>query len=319
MQGPRLTHINGFTLIEVMVSVVIVTMLGAALASLTSSFVKAQAQMATADVAAEFTSSFGRHLMTQEGCESALNGKELPAAGTEAKSLSIAGYETYGAIDETKKSSLIQENTELDNGLRLSSVTLQEKSGVKSQLMTATAPALFNHVAVVKIGLERSQNVTSQDKFYFRPATFELPVVTDSPTGGHILGCRIRWQPEAACNAIDWTWDAVKQQCQPGQSRKCVYEGTYVQKHVHVYFWIYSHTVRAFYLQGVRLATPAEATPTGTELNTYTGGGSCPAGTTDFVTGGYLNRLLQVIKHPNGKGEAHLYLFDQYHSCMRCS
>lgn len=319
MQGPLASHKNGFTLVEVMISVAIVAILGAALASLTSTFVTAQSHMASADVAAEFTASFGRHLMTQEGCTSALVGKVLPAAGTSPAALSVSGYEAYGSIDNPNKSNLIQENTEIDGGLRLSSVTLQEKSGVKVQMTSSAAPALYNHVAVINVGVERSAGVNAKEKFRFRPASFELPVVTDAPAGGHILGCRIRWEPEVACNAIDWNWDAAKQQCLPSENRRCVFVGTYVQKHVHVYFWIYSDTVRAFYLHETRMATPDEAVPLPFEINFYTGADSCPAGTTDSVTGGYLNRLLKVVKHPNGKGEAHLYLFDQYHSCTRCS
>ena len=307
---------GGFTLVEILVSMAIISSIAIAITTIFADFFSLQSRMESRSVGRDFSGSLAQNLMSQKGCGEALIGKTL-AKGNALSDLKISKFGSFGAPIEKPAQGIgqsapneIGKGASIGGQTRIREFRMRQKPGMVPQRVSDAGANNFSHVVQIELITETQSNVSGTFDSQ-RPISLEIPVRTDQFDGGTIVDCDISRTPQQSCEEMGWQMPTGTNSCRPNETvNRCASAGTFSTQVTEVWFWIFSNTVQAFYLAG------AYASP-GVQ-NDYTKGESCPAGFTASPTG-KSRRLINIVLHPNGKGAALIYAEDSYNLCLKCN
>ncbi len=178
----------GFTLAEIMISVVIVSVITLGMASAITDLMKAQMTVADKDDSNQFGVAIGRYLYTTEFCTSSLKETVLPVGAT-SNALAITNYLGFGATSATGDT--IAANSLVGRRVRVKNLTIKNK-GIPPRAITlqeAGGPINYQlYIAQVELLMERQ---TESDWTPERPRYFEFPVMINPLTGNKIVRCAV--------------------------------------------------------------------------------------------------------------------------------
>ncbi|MEK2646937.1 prepilin-type N-terminal cleavage/methylation domain-containing protein [Bdellovibrio sp. BCCA] len=274
---------NGFTLVEILVSLAILATVSIGVGAIIQVVFKRQANIVNKTESNEFMNSLGKWLQSAAGCSAAL--MNLPAPTASETPLTINGYNGYGGNNLP-----IADNFRINNQLLIKNVTIKDKGAAPSTLQIGTN-IYTRKVAQIKIGFEEQTAGTNVE---MRTRFIEVPILI-GPTNT-IAQCHIETSLADACTAMGGTYVASSNTCKPATN--CQMKGTYI----------------------VLTCSPSDSgcdpSFSGDYRNPITNTTSCPSGATPSILG----RFIHTHEVSCGKKcTTTITNQEDFYICMQCS
>ncbi len=208
---------RGFTTIEILVGVGLLTLLGAAAATIISQLSSQQSTLVSRDESSEFVSALNLWINTPEGCNAALSGKSLPVGGSAP--LSINGYKGYGISPQLNAgNTAIQKNYRVTPKITVDSLILRDK-GIPLTVVRVDGANLRRVVAQIEMGLLVGESDPQRKRF------IEVPVLLNEGADT-VLRCAGEATLTDVCAAVGSVLDPATGTCRP--LINCTTQGTYM-------------------------------------------------------------------------------------------
>lgn len=286
---------NGFTLVEVMITVAILGLISLGAASLLNVLAKSQQQLTQEIESDTFVGELGKYIRSKEGCYTVLYNKKYPSSSSQTP-LSILmgpnGYNGYGApANATNLNSGFQVSPKLTiNQISLKgNATLNQKLETKAQGIAADI-----YMRSLDIVLEYTQSVGANNQT--KSVTFPATVITRSDNNDIISCNEIDYTMESLCSNING--NPVGQICK--MSSECRSYGSYISKQCD---------------DGKNACKKLH--PGAQYENTFTGASSCPSNSYAVETG----KTGSVYSHHASCGKKcsyAVYTQEIFVTCIKC-
>ena len=208
----------GFSLVEVIVSLGILSVISLGLAFNTANLFKNQTMLSDRGEAKNFSNNLADYLGSIEFCEGELVGRPLPARGRRA--LTVSGM---GAISNMSRN--VQNGSLLSENVRVNNITIENKLGVPTQQIFDGTNNLDLRVARVTLNLQNKDLGSMNDEWIdLRPKHVDIPVLV---LAGQITACGMSaaLDPQITCAAVGNTWNSSEGTCDPEET--CNLRGTF--------------------------------------------------------------------------------------------
>ncbi|MBX3040861.1 MAG: prepilin-type N-terminal cleavage/methylation domain-containing protein [Bdellovibrionaceae bacterium] len=280
-------HDKGFSLVEVLMALGILSLVSLGVGVAVSSLMSQQQQVVTSDIGDNFSAAFFQHLLVPVNCNAAINNQALPTSGNGTPLIVHSfGGEANPALN------VVQANTQVDRGLFVNSLTIRQKPGTSGQIIQiGSNNQRDRRIAQVVLKLERRPPNEAPRPYPDR--ILEIPVLLPAG-GGNMQECQLESDAEDLCLSMGGTYQ--NDECIP--PTQCSMKGTYIQ------------TTCSDNSYGC-----ANEYTGGDRNNTFTGGESCPEGSCPTQSGRFnITRSVQTGK----KSSKNITVYENFYICMSC-
>lgn len=283
----------GFSLIEIIVAMGIMSVVAGLFATSVVQLQKSQVSFEDKNSSFAFISALtGSLLGDQQTCTNLLKGQRLSTTPTE---FTISNFSGLGSQDvELKKSTLVAGHNDASAKVRINSLTIHQKPNVEATKINAQGLDYERKIAVITVGTEirEAGGKTEQGRSNYvaeAPRTLEVPVYT---RGNTIESCQINMTRTDVCNTIGAGVDPTNtSRCLPQE--QCFVKGSFF----------------------ISTCTPSYAGCMPSSRNPVTGSTTCPEKSTRTSTGLYT----QTFTVSCGKKCSYNVVNTiEFYMCMQC-
>ena len=214
---------NGFSLIELVISVAVLSAISLGVAYNIANVFKQQSMVNNMGEAKSFANDLMEYLSSPEYCENELIGQ--PFNTSMNKDLSVTGM---GDVKSASRGGSIAKNSQLSESIILKELTIANKTGVPAEQVFYQNQNVNLRAIRVTVNMAHrvSEGSGSSNWTDLKPKYVDIPVLT---VGGNIIGCGMNagLDPQLTCTQIGSTWNASKDSCEPKE--QCNLRGTYTR------------------------------------------------------------------------------------------
>ena len=254
----------GFSLIEILISIAILSTISLGVAYNIASLYKSQDKVADSSETRNFSNSLADYLGSNEFCKNELLGTPAPQDVERDLVISGLGGAMPGAND-------IRAGQEIIPGIRINKISIKKKTSVTTQQVFDGTNNLDLIAARITINMQNSDSLNPGEWLDLRPQTIDIPLLV---LNNRIESCGISSaDPTLTCAAIGKSWDESTGSCRPKSS--CNIRGSFIK-------WFCDPNPDGYNEcgKGSGLGSGGDGIP-----NAVTGGLNCPSGATPEPSG----------------------------------
>ncbi|MBL7542418.1 MAG: type II secretion system protein [Bdellovibrionaceae bacterium] len=204
---------NGFSLLEILVALGLVTLILGVVGSTTFSFFKGLARVSAEIDGKDFIVVLTKYIQSQQGCQNSL--LNLPVPSATEQNLTIKGFEGYGNTTAD-----IRAGFQVSPRLSIENMTIKNK-GFPAAISIKNGVRFHRTIAQIKITMRTS---VASGSIPLRDYIIEVPVLQKaSPLSGQIDACSVEMSIEDACVMAGGTFTPPTT-CAPAVA--CEFKGT---------------------------------------------------------------------------------------------
>lgn len=279
------TKNKGFSLVEVLMALGVLSLVSLGIGVAVSSLMNQQKNVITSDIGDNFSAAFFQHLLVPSNCTNAVNSKGLPNTPGGA-AFTVSSYKGFQDLAQN----IVQANAQVDRGLFVQSLTIRQKPGTTGQVVQIGDVQRTRQIAQIILKLER--RFPNEPTRPYQDRILEIPVLLN---GSSMEACQLEADAEDLCLAMGGTYD--NGQCIP--PAQCSMKGTFIK------------TTCSDSSYGCANEY------TGSDRNNeFTGAESCPEGSCPTQSGKFnITRSVKTGK----KSSKDITVYENFYICMSCA
>ena len=286
MKTGLITRNKGFSLVEVLMALGVLSMISLGIGVAVSSLMSQQKNVITSDIGDNFTAAFFQHLLVPSNCTAAVSAKGTLPNNAAGDSFTVSSYKGFQDL----ASNVVKAGAQVDRGLYVQNLTIRQKPGTSSQVVQAGDVQRIRQIAQIILRLER--RFPNEPVRPYQDRILEVPVIMN---GTAMEGCQIESDAEDLCLTMGGTYQ--NDECIP--PAQCSMKGTYIETTC----------------DDPSFGCAPEYT--GKDRNNiFTGAEKCPEGSCPTQSGKFnITRSVQTGK----KSSKDITVYENFYICMSCS